>query len=211
VCAVKRAANRGWIIERWSDVAGETPISVGQAPLRSGGESHGSGIERFTGTRVVSRLQKSAGSIFSGPTRKAARRTESARSSTGRQFSAMTRRSGAFGAKRVRGVPREPHRDRRMTHPNREVRTSFRRKAPRISSLIILTRWCRLESWQRGFGDVDASRLVREREIRRSRASACDATRGVRGSRRLVRLPQPKGAGGLQPTRATSHLTRMRG
>jgi hypothetical protein len=54
--AVKRGSNRGRIAARWYGVARENPISVGEGSGGHGVASSSPGIERSTGSRVVSRL-----------------------------------------------------------------------------------------------------------------------------------------------------------
>lgn len=78
-CAVKRQANRGRIAARWSGATQENCASIvarGRASERGSRRCTGktcgvdaakvacSVVERFTGARVVSRLQKSVRSIF---------------------------------------------------------------------------------------------------------------------------------------------------
>ena len=93
--AVKREANRGRIVERWSGaMQDERSLAFGvSAPGTASGRACGvsatqvvrSVIERFTGARIVSRLQKSVRSIFFAPLRGAERQTEAARDSAGRR------------------------------------------------------------------------------------------------------------------------------
>lgn len=68
-------------------------------------------VERSTGARVDSRLQRSERGIFSAPSRGAARQTEVARSSTLRRR-VLTRHVRAHRATRVRGLSRERNRER---------------------------------------------------------------------------------------------------
>jgi len=80
-----------------------------------------SGIRRSTGARVVSRLQKSARSIFLTRSRGAERQTERARGSTSRRF---LPRQGGITPRRVKGCEaevRKLHRERNEASLDRKV------------------------------------------------------------------------------------------
>jgi hypothetical protein len=84
--AVKRVPSRGRIAARWSGDARKNPaLGSGKHPAVSAAQAVRPEIERSTGARVVSRLQRSERGIFSAPSKGAARRTKTARSSTERR------------------------------------------------------------------------------------------------------------------------------
>jgi hypothetical protein len=131
--AVKRGFSRGRIAARWSGAARENPISVGEAPcgqrtaLPHGRCEARPEVERFTGARIESRLQRLARSIFSVPPRRAARRTQMVRSSAGRRTRLDGTSSNAPG-ERVREPSRERTREREGFRSTARSR-SDRRKA----------------------------------------------------------------------------------
>jgi len=84
--AVKRAPSRGRIVARRSGIARKNPtLGSGKNPADSAARAARPEVERSTGARVDSRLQRSERGIFSAPSRGAARQTEVARSSTMRR------------------------------------------------------------------------------------------------------------------------------
>ena len=104
----------GWRRSR-SRVSARRAAAVGEA------QATRSGIRRSTGARVVSRLQKSARSIFLTPSRGAARQTEEARGSTSRRF---LPRQGGITPWRVKGCEaevRKPNRERNEASLDRKV------------------------------------------------------------------------------------------
>jgi hypothetical protein len=110
--AVKRAPSRGRIAARRSGVARKNPtLGSGKHPAVSAAQAARPEVERSTGARVVSRLQRSVRSIFCATPRGAARQTEVLRSSTERRR-ALTRRARTLRAKRVRGLSCERNRER---------------------------------------------------------------------------------------------------
>jgi len=110
--AVKRAPSRGWIAARWSGVARKNPtLGSGKNPAVSAAQAAHPEVERSTGARVESRLQRSVRSIFSARSRGAARQTEVLRGSTERRR-ALTRHARTPRAKRVRGLSCERNRER---------------------------------------------------------------------------------------------------
>jgi hypothetical protein len=76
----------------------EPGLRVGEASCVSAARAARPEVERSTGARVVSRLQRSARSIFFVPSRGAARQTEVACSSAGRPL-VLTGRTGTLRAK----------------------------------------------------------------------------------------------------------------
>jgi hypothetical protein len=100
----------------------------GKHPANSAAQAARPEIERSTGARVDSRLQRSERGIFSAPSRGAARQTEVARSSTMRRR-VSTGRARTHRAKRVRGLSRERDRERGRLRSIARSRSN-RRKAP---------------------------------------------------------------------------------
>jgi hypothetical protein len=100
----------------------------GKHPANSAAQVARPEIERSTGARVDSRLQRSERGIFSAPSRGAARQTEVARSST-RRRRVLTGRARTHRAKRVRGLSRERDRERGRLRSIARSRSN-RRKAP---------------------------------------------------------------------------------
>jgi len=104
----------GWRRSR-SRVSARRVAAVGEA------QAPRSGIRRSTGARVVSRLQKSARSIFLTPSRGAERQTENARGSTSRRF---LPRQGGITPRRAKGCEaevRKPNRERNEASLDRKV------------------------------------------------------------------------------------------
>jgi len=83
----------------------------GKNPAVSAAQATRPEVERSTGARVDSRLQKSERGIFSAPSRGAERQTKVARSSTLRRR-VLTRHARTHRATRVRGLSRERNRER---------------------------------------------------------------------------------------------------
>jgi len=180
--AVKRAPSRGWIAARWSGVARENPtLGSGKNPAVGAAQAARPEVERSTGARVVSRLQRSVRSIFSGPSRGAARQTEIARSSAERRR-ALTRRvrplrangcedSRANVTGNAGGFTRSQDRDRTGgRHSGLMAGVDLNRKA----SCGVLATWGATTPDERR----EPGRRTRER---RSRGSTHGATEGVRG------------------------------
>jgi hypothetical protein len=100
----------------------------GKHPAVSAAQATRPEVERSTGARVDSRLQRSERGIFSAPSRGAARQTKIARSSTMR-WRVSTGRAHTHRAKRVRGLSRERDRERGRLRSIARSRSN-RRKAP---------------------------------------------------------------------------------
>lgn len=100
----------------------------GKHPAVSAAQATRPEVERSTGARVESRLQRSERSIFSAPSRGAERQTEVARSSTLR-WRVLTGRARTHRATRVRGLSRERNRERGGLRSIARSRSN-RRKAP---------------------------------------------------------------------------------
>jgi len=103
-------------------------VGKGKHPANSAAQAARPEVERFTGARVDSRLQRSERGIFSAPSRGAARQTEVARSST-RRRRVLTRHARTHRATRVRGLSRERDRERGRLRSIARSRSN-RRKAP---------------------------------------------------------------------------------
>jgi len=100
----------------------------GKHPAVSAAQAARPEVERFTGARVDSRLQRSERGIFSAPSRGAARQTEVARSSTLRRR-VLTGHVRAHRVTRVRGLSRERNWERGGLRSIARSRSN-RRKAP---------------------------------------------------------------------------------
>jgi hypothetical protein len=100
----------------------------GTHPAVSAAQAARPEVERFTGARVDSRLQRSERGIFSAPSRGAARQTEVARSSTLRRR-VLTGHVRAHRVTRVRGLSRERNWERGGLRSIARSRSN-RRKAP---------------------------------------------------------------------------------
>jgi len=100
----------------------------GKHPAVSAAQATRPEVERSTGARVESRLQRSERGIFSAPSRGAERQTKVARGSTMRRR-VLTGRARTHRAKRVRGLSRERNRERGGLRSIARSRSN-RRKAP---------------------------------------------------------------------------------
>jgi len=188
--AVKRAPSRGWIAARWSGVARENPtLGSGKNPAVGAAQAARPEVERSTGARVVSRLQRSERSIFSATSRGAARQTEVVRSSTER------RRASTGRVRTLRAKGCEDYRANVKGIAGGFARSQDRdRTGGRHSGLmdgVVLNRKAScgvLATWGATTPDERREPKRRTRE-RRSRGSTHGATESVRG--RDVRWGSP--------------------
>ena len=186
-------------------------LGLGKHPAVSAARAARPEVERFTGARVVCRLQRSARSIFSVPSRGAARQTEVVRSSAGRPF-VSTGRTGTLRAKgcedfranvtgNAKGFARSRGRDRTGgRHPGLRYGVASNRAA----SFRVLATWDAEILTKDGRSAANAG-------LRRSRESAHGATEGVRGYDVRFGPPSRRAQGVCSQRERSTGQPRMRG
>lgn len=172
----------------------------------------GSGVDPSTGARVESRLQKSARSIFSALSRFAARRAGGR--GVARRGSSSSTKGGfiASGEKGAGSPARERDRERAGASLGRKAED--RADGRRFGFTVAVVPNPTTVPWNLALRVGGPVRRKKHRVDRRarewsSRASARGATTKRQKPLRQVGLPQPKGAGGRQPTRRRHRATRV--
>lgn len=166
-------------------------------------------VERSTGVRIEGRLQKSVRSTFSTFSRRAARQTEEARSSSTRRLDPLTR--GA-ASRRVKGCETGA----RITNSERSLASPG--LVPGTNPMEgVLGGWAHrpkptvrfASSGAAGVGGGPRGSSTTANARGGALAVALPGDRGRQRSMRTVRLSQPKGAEGLQPTSLTNTVSRV--